>query len=73
MGIVAIGLVLTGCACRPSFSRRVVGLCLATTPMVLFVLSSGSPNATETAGAIGVWLAVLELTVAPADRAPRAL
>jgi hypothetical protein len=71
LAVLAIGLVLRGCAAGPRFARRVVGLCIATTPMVVFVLSSASPNAVETAGAIGVWLAVLELTAEPGTRASR--
>ena len=73
LGILAVALVLAGCARRPSFGRRLIGLGLATTPMVFFVLSSGSPNGAETAGAIGVWLAALELTSGPRDRAPAVL
>lgn len=73
LAVLAIGLVLAGCASRPGFARRVVGLGLAATPMVVFVIASGSPNAIETGAAIAVWLAVLELTAAPPERAPRLL
>jgi hypothetical protein len=72
--ILALGLVLAGCARRPNFARRVAGFCLAATPMVAFVISSGSPNAFETAGAIGVWIAALELSSGSTDeRAPATL
>jgi hypothetical protein len=61
VGVLAIGLVLAGTANR-RLPIRLVGLCLACTPMVIFVLSSGSPNALEIAGALGAWLAMLEVT-----------
>lgn len=67
---LVLGLTLMAVARSQSSLLRFAGISLAITPMAAFVMSSGSPNATEVAGAIGVWCTALIVT-APGERPSR--
>lgn len=67
---LVLWLVVMAVARSKASLLRFAGMALAVTPMAAFVMSSGSPNATEVAGAIGAWCTALIVT-APGERPSR--